>query len=668
MIRPEKMRQAEITVLERDIDNIIKYLGRSGILQFSYNYKKEEKREEQAMESGAELYAANLEKIRNCARFLNIELPSEPDGKTEIPGDAEDKALSAILLPVSSLEREEYEAKLESSRIKDQLAALRGFEKCSKELDEVTGMGDFSFLNIKIGRLEPEKQEELRKNMAGRAIVVPVGDANDGGENDGPQAVVVASSKKGRFSLESELQKQNFKPVSLSQEPSEVPSEMLESLEDRLTALPAVFSRIEGEKERYRSSFGAALCSFYRAYLMAHAISGIKSRLVSTQNAWILTGWLPARAVPRFVDELEKRTGGRVAVSVFEAWEAPSVIMGREKIPVKLKHGPFARSFEPLVFSYGAPIYGAIDPTPFTAFFFTLLFAVMFGDVGQGLVLVILGIFAGNKKINLLKNYRHFAAPLKVIGCASIAAGFVYGSIFSNEEIIHGFVHLMPHKDNMDKIFAFFGCTIAVGVILNSIGLIINIMNKIALHKWESAFFSKNGIAGLAFFWYAISIAVRAVIAQVIFNKSFSFSLIDMIGLLTPIFFIVFGSLIFRIIKREKHILEEGIFAFVMEGIVEILETLSGYISNTVSFLRVGAFALSHAVLSFIIWTMAEKVGEATFGSLWSAIIVIFGNAVIILLEGMIVAIQVTRLQYYEFFSKFFTETGTRFKPFTFKK
>jgi V/A-type H+-transporting ATPase subunit I len=87
-----------------------------------------------------------------------------------------------------------------------------------------------------------------------------------------------------------------------------------------------------------------------------------------------------------------------------------------------------------------------------------------------------------------------------------------------------------------------------------------------------------------------------------------------------------------------------------------------------VSFLRVGAFALSHAVLSFIVFTLSGMVSQIAAGPIFSMIIMIFGNGVIIILEGMIVAIQVIRLQYYEFFSKFFTETGVEFSPFRFRK
>ena len=114
----------------------------------------------------------------------------------------------------------------------------------------------------------------------------------------------------------------------------------------------------------------------------------------------------------------------------------------------------------------------------------------------------------------------------------------------------------------------------------------------------------------------------------------------------------------------QTPVFENGFFAAVIEGLVEILEVLSTYISNSVSFLRVGAFALSHAVLSFIVFTMADFCGGYLSYGIIPAII---GNLVIILLEGLIVSIQIIRLQYYEFFSKFFTDTGREFVPLRFQ-
>jgi V/A-type H+-transporting ATPase subunit I len=203
-----------------------------------------------------------------------------------------------------------------------------------------------------------------------------------------------------------------------------------------------------------------------------------------------------------------------------------------------------------------------------------------------------------------------------------------------------------------------------VGVILNSAGLIINIINRCILKKFEEAFFSKTGLAGLVLFWYVLFIALRCILGG-------RFRLYDLAGIIIPVFFIFFGSLIWRFFFRRKPLLESGFLAFIMEGFVELLEAVSGYISNTVSFLRVGAFALSHAVLSYVVFRFSDELARSVAspaGSVSALLIMIFGNLVIILLEGMIVAIQVVRLQYYEFFSKFFTETGVEFSPFRFNK
>jgi V/A-type H+-transporting ATPase subunit I len=294
-----------------------------------------------------------------------------------------------------------------------------------------------------------------------------------------------------------------------------------------------------------------------------------------------------------------------------------------------------------------------------------------------------MGLLTGKKGSRVLKGFRKYSVPLISVGISSMVMGFLNGEVFTHGDLliaptraITGFfmritgipgapperiLHLMPEKGNIEKLFYFFGFTIGVGVVLNSLGLLVNIINQCTLKKYEKAFFSKTGLAGTLLFWYALFIALR-----IFFGGRFAW--FDLLGLLVPVFCIFFGPLIWRLISGRRPLLEHGFLVFVMEGFVEVLETASTYISNTVSFLRVGAFALSHAVLSFIVFTLSGMVSQITAGPVFSMIIMIFGNGVIIILEGMIVAIQVIRLQYYEFFSKFFTETGVEFSPFRFRK
>jgi V/A-type H+-transporting ATPase subunit I len=297
------------------------------------------------------------------------------------------------------------------------------------------------------------------------------------------------------------------------------------------------------------------------------------------------------------------------------------------------------------------------------------------------LVLLLAGILTSRFGPHFFSKFKKYSSPLVAVGIASMVMGLLNGEVFTSEELLTAptrvitaaltghpqdrILTIMPLAEkggSVTKLFYFFGFTIGMGVILNSIGLVINIINCCIMKKYERAFFAKTGLAGLVFFWYAIFIALRCI-----FGGRFEWW--DLAGIITPVLFIFFGPVIWRCIAGEKPVLEHGLMTFIMEGFVEILETTSTYLSNTVSFLRVGAFALSHAVLSYIVFRFTEELARSgPAGSVSGLLVLIFGNALIIVLEGMIVAIQVVRLQYYEFFSKFFTETGVVFTPFRFRK
>ena len=228
----------------------------------------------------------------------------------------------------------------------------------------------------------------------------------------------------------------------------------------------------------------------------------------------------------------------------------------------------------------------------------------------------------------------------------------------------HGpILHLMPSASSIDKLFYFLLFTMGIGFIINSVGLVINIINNFSLGRIGKAIFSKTGICGTIFFWYVVFIAIK-----VFFLKSPIF-IYDWIILGICLLGIFFSEPLTRLVEGHHPVLENGLVATIVEGVVELLEVVSSYLSNSVSFLRVGAFALAHAVLGYIIFTMTSLIQSngGIGGTAGSIAVSIFGNLLVIVLEGMIVAIQVVRLQYYEFFSKFFTETGKEFEPFEFK-
>jgi V/A-type H+-transporting ATPase subunit I len=674
------MKQIELTVLERDVDGLLGFLGRRGVMQLSQNPEDpvplDEARTKQQGAARARdeaLYQdiqEQLKKLKTASEYLGIELPTEPEETSVFPGPAEMGLVEEMSSAVALVSAEEQGLIQERAQIETAMGEVRAFAHLNVPF---SALDQLSYLTLRIGRLDLKAQVALRESLANRAVLVPLGE----------DRVLAAASRKGRFALDSELKKCSFIPITVPEGYHQIPAELHTGLEERLEEVDQKLQNLGERKRCLGEEYGPRLRVLAGSYTMAAIATQLRAKLVVSKSLYRLSGWVPADTLESLVTELEHITDGRIAVWAFDPDEIATVKEGKEKVPVSLKHGAFVRSFEGVVFSYGAPLYGTIDPTPFVAVFFTILFGIMFGDVGQGFVLLLLGMLTRKRGIKALAGFRHYSTPLVAVGLSSMFMGLLTGSVFTNEELLVaptrqllGFfmsltgqtgeppghiLHLMPESDNIEKLFYFFGFTLGVGVILTSIGLWINIINKIILKKYEKAFFSKTGIAGMVLFWYALFIAIRCLMGG-------RFAWFDILGLMVPGFCIFFSPVIWCLISGERPLLAEGLMVFIMEGFVEILETLSSYISNTVSFLRVGAFALSHGVLSFIVFTLSGMVSHLAGGSLFSLIIMILGNTVIILLEGMIVAIQVVRLQYYEFFSKFFTETGVEFSPFRFRR
>jgi vacuolar-type H+-ATPase subunit I/STV1 len=122
---------------------------------------------------------------------------------------------------------------------------------------------------------------------------------------------------------------------------------------------------------------------------------------------------------------------------------------------------------------------------------------------------------------------------------------------------------------------------------------------------------------------------------------------------------------------HDEHAGEEGgfvgFFVALIEGSVDVLEACLMYVANTASFMRLGAYALSHAGLCLVIFALQDAVSGVWGGAVWGMLLVILGNVGVIVLEGLVVAVQTLRLEYYEFFSKFFSGEGKAYKPFDLK-
>lgn len=362
--------------------------------------------------------------------------------------------------------------------------------------------------------------------------------------------------------------------------------------------------------------------------------SKLKDKMLKGRKYFYLSGWVPQSKLQVVKDTVDKYED-----SLVDQKKNSQTIANP---PTKLKNNKIARPFEFLVNMYGAPNYNELDPTGFFAITYMLLYGLMFGDLGQGLIFV-LASFLIEKKSKI------FGQLVRRIGFSASFFGLMYGSFFGIEDLIPTL--LIKPFDNILKVLV---ASVAFGVILLLISYILGIYNK--LHKQkdlEEGVFGKEGIAGLI-----MMISFILIILNIVKVNPIPMS-VSVILLILSIVLMVFKQPISRKLLDIDPIYDQSSSDYYIESSFSIIEALLSVFSNLVSFTRVGAFAINHVGLYMAFEVMSKLVGGGFIG----IIILIFGNILIIGLEGMIVFIQGLRLEFYEMFSKYYKGDGQKFSP-----
>lgn len=375
---------------------------------------------------------------------------------------------------------------------------------------------------------------------------------------------------------------------------------------------------------------------------------GIRRYAARYNDNFILTGWVPADREPDL-----RRALGQLE-SVEYTFENAEEEMSHSP-PVALKNKKIFKPFEFFVDMYGLPSYDEVDPTPFVAITYVLLFGIMFGDLGQGICVSIVGWLMWKfKRMKLGK-------ALIPCGISSAIFGTVFGSVFGFEHALDPFYRnvfgldekpievMEPNTTNLIIYSA-----VGIGMLLVVVAILINIYSCLRRRHWENALFGPNGLAGLVFY---VSLVVgfggQLIFGWQIVNTAYVLGLIVL-----PIVVIFFREVLGGLLERRSDWKPESWGNFLMQNFFEVFEYLLSYATNTMSFLRVGAFVLVHAGMMLVVFTLAEMTSGIGY-----ILIAVVGNVFVMGLEGLLVGIQVLRLEFYEMFSRFFDGDGRPFHP-----
>lgn len=522
--------------------------------------------------------------------------------------------------------------------LEEELRHLQEFDNHIKYLKglqvNLDKLNDLHFFNYKIGILSKENRLKLKRNYENiSAIVLHIGSNHVG------EVYMIISTKELATETDRVLRSLHFQELDMPKEFSGTPQEVqckIEKKEDVLSReRETLYEALALHKRQYESIVEKA----YSRLKMEEEMIKIKNETACTNNFFYLAGWVPKREKDCIQGRFDKY-GEHVIIIFKETAEVNEYMIP----PTKLKNNWLIGPFEPLVKMYGVPSYDELDPTMFLSITYMMLFGAMFGDVGQGFVLFLLGLYFKKKE-----DAKIFGNIFVRLGLSSSIFGILYGSIF-------GFEHLIPALlirpiENIDQMLV---GSVIMGTGFLIVSFIYSMVNAIKQKNVKEGLFGRNGLTGFLFYMTFLVFLLNLLMGEEIIANKICYRTM---GLLMGI--MVIREPLTNWILKKRPLYEETPSSYYTESGFEILETLLNMLSSTVSFIRVGAFALNHVGLFIAFHTMAEIADN--FAS--SVMIYIIGNMIVIGLEGLIVFIQGLRLEYYEMFSKYYKGEGVAFNP-----
>lgn len=522
--------------------------------------------------------------------------------------------------------REELEA---------QAARLRGFAGLGLPLDRV---GTGAFLHLALGTIPEARLEGLQARLGEAALLLP------GPARAERRPLVALCVRSTLEHLDRELQAAGFQAEPLPRGPGGTLDAWAGEVALEAARAAQAAEGLEEELRGFAAWAARPLAALERRFREERNLEEAGAHCPRTATALWMEGWVPEADAPELSACIAEATQGRCVLET----RRPAADE-EDQVPVLLRPPALLRPFGALVGGFGLPRYREVSPTPFVAVSYLLMFGAMFGDVGHGAVLALAGLGA-----LLLRKGRDAGLLLLGGGVASALFGALYGSCFG----LGAFKPLALWRDPLEgDPVGLMLLAMGFGAAMLTLGMGLNILNHLRRRDYLGACLDRFGLAGLLGYWGTLALALGLKVPG-----AGPWALPALLG----------GILVLWLardpVRARLHAgrtgteREEGGFT---HALVDVFETLLVFLANTISFVRLAAYAMSHAALLVATFLVAAAVAQPGGGfGIASALVVVAGNLVAILLEGIIASVQALRLEYYEFFGKFFSGGGRPFAPF----
>jgi len=666
MMFTTQMTQLFAVVLGKHCERVTEALLREGVLQFIRMSEFEGDRPDNLSTVKSQVSLTEISDLRRRIEgFLHAGgiIPSSP-GQTDlnkrisVDVEKERSRLDKIAGERESVRERQRTINQEMLKLED---LRRQVELYGMGLSDVTFPTRHSLISMQIGKLPVLNVKQLEDGLRG----LPSLNVELGRENDMAHHLLI-SMRKDNEQISSILAQAGWTRIELPGELRSVKKDVFKELSERLKTLADEQKKLEIKANDLVRKEEKHLKEVWVNLRVNELLHIIQTNFKSSSRTVIFTGWLPSSKKERLTEKIKKACEDLCYLEWNEAGSRDAV---GDEVPVQFNNPKMLAPFQMLVSNFGIPQYGTIDPTPFVMPLYLSMFGLMFADVGQGLILTILGVLGAFLfgKNEGKKGLQRLSWLIIWCGSSSVVFGALFGSFFGTglfEPLwfdFHGIISgHSSHSSVVNNVFDILSITIYFGISVIALGLLFNWINLIRTGKWAELVFDKGGILGGWIYGGGVYIA-SYMIARNYKELPAGTTLFLLAGLPSLLLFIKepYHYYQHRIEQSDKK--SNLLFAlpnFLMGWTVELLEIFSGYLSNTLSFMRVAGLGIAHACLMISFFTLAGMTSGIGY-----VLILILGNILVIGLEGLTAGIQALRLSYYEFFTKFFHGTGKLYTP-----
>jgi len=646
------MHQVSIIVAKDQLTNLLAFAGTKKL--FHLVRVTDEKLPDGAQHFDAAQLLARSSTFKNRIAALTTSLPiseSTPE-RVEAPLNSMDSLSKFLDEETAKLEQsvrqlESAEGKLQTEREQtiELSRFLSGLQNVGVSLDAIAGEGFLASLAGETGQESiPSLQRELDEITYGNLIFAIINTSEktqtflaifpEAFEGDAKQAITAMGAK--------------LSPpwVDLPSDPKKAK----QAVDSRLGEIEGSSKELEHQRESLAKEYGPRIKTLTILSEIFDARTKAVAGSSTTESSTLLQAWVPKNEVQTLVEGASKACSGLVSVQLEVAnnpahnGDASTQEQKGVDPPTLVKVPGWTRPLQSVIDNFGIPSYGETNPLPFMILTFPLIYGLMFGDIGEGLLFLAFGFFLLNlkrKKVKVFEIGQIFvngAELVIMLGVGATIFGFVFGDVFGFEsQAVLGippifsptagaFATTPGSTSNISNLIIYMEFILFFGVAHYLSGLAINAYNKIQQKEYRHAL-----LGPISWAWFYASFIYAAVI---VVQSGFKFSVLlknplVIISVIAPLGLMGYG-----------------------EGGLHVMEAFIGAGSNTLSYLRIWALNLADFAVKFAFFTSFGIVGA------------VLGNVLVMILEGLIVFVQTLRLHWVEWFGKFYEGTGHAFAPY----